>query len=59
MDYWNKALAEFNSLRDKPMIPKRGTLHYITVINIMKRLIKEDENKANTKEKPKCLILDL
>ena len=58
MDYWNKALVEFNSLREKAIIPRRGTTHYITVINIMKRLIKEDENKTN-KEKPKCLILDL
>ena len=57
MDYWNRALAEFNCLRPKAIIPKRGTPHYITVINIMKRLAKEDENK--TIEKPKCLILDL
>jgi hypothetical protein len=57
MDYWNKALAEFNALRPKAIIPRRGTPHYITVINIMKRLAKEDENK--TIEKPKCIILDL
>ena len=57
MDYWNKALAEFNSLREKAIIPKRGTLHYVMVINIMKRIIKEDE--AKKEENPKCLILDL
>ena len=57
MDYWNKALAEFNSLREKTIIPRRGTTHYIMVINIMKRLIKEEESKRA--EQGKCLILDL
>jgi len=59
MEYWIRALEEFNATRDKPFIPKRGSAAHTLVIQIMKRLIKEDESKVNLKEKPKCLILDL